>query len=731
MVYMGQINNSGTGYCEVDFNNGVNTSTNDISGLKLVVAINNTTCTSSHYHYGNLRFDSEDKPICYIYKDSSNNYKLFVKLAPNSQTNINVTAQYHNKFTLINEGISSTPSGISSSYTNTWTLEWSTQKESNLKLSTGDLTIEGNSKINDNLPIIGYNNINTTSSRDVGLLYERYQIANDLGTGDIVNDTPIYIDTIPSQATVTNLTQIKFSTNANASNDFYNGWWIKIISGANVNQVRKITGYNGAQRIAILETQLTTQNPTTGDTINFYNNHYVVNYYNETNDTFVLGYTSEKPNNGIIDINDTANLQIRKLDVTDTTDSFNSSSGSIYLLGGISINNTNNASSSTSGGTITISGGIGVKKDVRIGDNLGIGNGGFTTEESIHIRKSVASARLEHNTNSYSYIDFVENNTKHRYGILCDSQLSLTYTTNNSTPNNSNKALTINDVGYIGINTTTNINSPLVMNKNNFISTNSTTGYIGLIAGATNNNSNTIGSRLVLFANDKLTNEGCVNLYAGNTSSGNVSIFTNNDIERVKVNYDGYVNILSTQTSNNSTTGALIINGGASINSTQNATSYTNGGSFTVNGGMSVKKDTYIAGNVYIDGNITALGSITAPTLTSFNPINCTFIEYYSNILRTTTTSTFGNLTFGFTVSPSNASENCSIEFSLPGRTTAFTKCFDVISTCSGYTDNTDIIPLMNVLSYGEIGTSRIKIKFQSVSTSPHYFQVTASYIQI
>lgn len=730
-IYMGQINNSGTGYCEIDFNNGINTSANDVSGLKLVVAINNTTCIASHSHYGNLIFDSDNKPICYIYKDASNNYQLFVKLAPNSRTNINVTAQHHNRFILVNEGISNTPSGTSSGYINTWTLEWSTQRESTLKLSTGDLTIEGNSKINDNLPIIGYNNINTTSSRDIGLLYERYQIANDLGTGDIVSDTPIFIDTIPSQAGISNLTQIKFSNNANSLNDFYNGYWIKISSGTNINQVRKIIGYNGPQRVATLETPLTTQNPNTGVTINFYNNHYTVNYYNETNDTFVLGYTNEKPNNGIVNINDNADLQIRKLHVTNTTSSLNSTFGSIYSMGGLSINNTNNASSSTSGGTITTSGGISVRKDIRIGDNLGIGSSGFTTEESIHIRKTSANIRLEHDTNSYSYIDFVENNTVNRYGILCDSQLSLTYTTNNTTPNNSNKALTINNAGYVGINTTTNINSPLVLNNNNFISTNSTTGYIGLIAGPTNNNNNTVGSRLVLFTNDKTINEGCINLYAGNTTSGNVSIFTNNDIERVKIEYNGYVNILSTQTSINSTTGALIVNGGISIKSTQNATSYTNGGSLTINGGMSVQKDTYIKGNVYIDGTVTAIGSITIPTLTSFNPVNCTFIEYYSNILRTTTTSTFGNLTFGFTVSPSTASENCSIEFSLPGRSTSFIKCFDVISTCSGYTDNTVIIPLMNVLSYGEIGTARLKIKFQSVSTSPHYFQVTANYIQI
>jgi hypothetical protein len=722
------------GYCEIDFNNGTNISSGNLCGLKFLASITSTTGNAYHLHYGDIASNSIDKPICYMFTDYTTDYYIFAKLPPYSQTNINVTVQQNNKFLILDEGFGTLPNGAFSGYTNTWTMLYNTQHESTLKYTTGDLVVEKQAKINDNLPIIGYNNENTLMSRDVGFLYQRYQVANDNGIGDIVDGAtpPQFVDSIPNQSLISNLNQIKFSNLANSTDDYYIGWWIKIVSGTNTNQVRKVTGYNGSQRIAILETPFTVQNPNNGTTINFYNNSYVVSYYDETNDTFAFGYTHSKPVNGIIDNNDNVNLRIKSLYSTDTTVSTNASSGSVYLLGGISINNTNNAQSSSYGGTITTSGGVGIKKDLRVGNNIGLGTSGFTTEETIHIRKPTATSRYEHDNGSYSYIDFMENDTSNRYGIIFDSninELCLTNTNSSQTPNNSNKALTINNLGYIGINTTTNVVSPLGINANNFISTNSTSGYLGLVGGSTNINDNTVASRILLYANDQTTNtsKGCVNIYAGNLTSGNVSIFTNDDIERVRVDYNGNVHITSTQISDSNSTGALLITGGVCVQCTQNSSSITSGGALTIAGGASITKDIYIGGNIYIEGSFTAVGAVTEPTITPYNPVNCTFIEYYSNSLNIS--GNFSNLVFAFTVTPSTSSENCTLEFSLPGRNNAFIKRFEVISNCTGYVDNIDVTPLMNILSYGETGTPRLKVKFQSVSTSAHYFQVSCSYI--
>ena len=728
-VFLGALGPNG--YCEIDFNNGTNLSSGNLCGLKFMASISNTTANVSHLHYGDIVSTSNDKPVCYLFTDYVTDYYIFVKLAAYSQTNINVTAQQNTKFVILNEGYNSEPNGTFSGYVNTWTTVYHTQHESTLKYNVGDLVVENTVMMNDNLPIVGYNNENTTQSRDIGILYKRYQQANDSSLGDIVSDTPQYIDTIPSQSTISSLNQLKLSNSASSVDNYYSGWWIKITSGTNINQVRKITNYNGAQRIATLDTAFTTQNPSTSSTVNLYKNVYLVNYYDETNDTFSLSYTDKKPVNGIVNNNGNANLRLGGLYSTSTIESINATTGSVRLLGGISINNTTDAESATSGGTITTAGGMGIRKKLFVGDNIGIGVNGFVPQEALHIRKTNATSRYEHDTNGYSYIDFVENGTTNRFGIFIDSSKNQMYLTNtglSQTPQNANKALTLSSSGYIGINTTTNVNSPLAINTNNFISTNATNGYLGLVGGATNINNNSVAARIILHANNQVSSvsQGCLNLYAGNISTGNVSIFTGNDIERVNINNSGQVTITSTDIASGDSSGSLITNGGITIKSSANSTSNTTGGALTVKGGVSIEKDIYIGGNLYIDGSLSATGSISSPVITFYDERNCSVIEYFSNDLNVT--STLGTLRFGFTVSPSSDSENCEVEINVPERITNFTKRFDIISNCTGYTDDTNVIPIMNVISCGIVGTTRLLVKFQSVSTAIHYFQLICIY---
>jgi hypothetical protein len=722
-VYFGQINGALPGYTEIDFNSGNN------SGLNLSVSINNTTLTSSHQHYGNLLFNSVLKPIAYIYNDTLNNFHLFVLIPGSNQVNINVKSQRNNKFLLINEGTGSFPDGTASGYNNSiWVANYTTNAVSTLKSTIGDLTVEGiNVKIADNLPVIGYNNSLTTNSRDLGILYQRYQIANNNGTGDIVNlDNPLFIDSIPSQSLVSSSSQIKFSNLSNSTDNYYNNWWIKIGSGTSINQVRQIVSYNGSQHIATLVTPFTTQNPSAGDTVYLYNNAFVTNYFDTVNDTFALGYTSLDPGQGSINITSDANLRLKSLYSTDTTVSVSSTSGSVYLLGGISISNTNNAISSTNGGTFTTSGGIAVKKNVIIGGNIGLGVTGFTPQESIHIRKPIASARLESDIAGINYIDFVENTTTNRFGIVADNSAQLFSLTNSSTsqtPDTSNKALSINNLGYVGINTTTNINSPLTLNQNSFISTNSSTGFLGLIGGNSNINGNGVGSRIILNSNNI---NGNIGLYTGNVSTGNVNLYSGNDTLGVSLNNSGIVNIYSTQNTKSCTQGALITSS-IGVFSTENSNSITSGGALTVNGGTSISKDLYIGGNIFIQGNFTASGSVQNPTITFISFSNCSLLEYHTNNL--VVNGSIGVLTFGLSLNITNSSQDTQVVFHLPGRTNNFTRSFEVVSNCSGLTDSTNNIPLFNVLGFGIIGSTNLMVKFQSNGINTHYLQIQSTYI--
>ena len=708
-----------SGYTDIDFigNN---------SNLHLQVSINGTNCVGSHQHYGNTPFNS-NKPIAYIYQDTLNNYHLFTLCPPLTKTVVNVNLQLNNKFLLLSDGTGTLPNGINSGFSN-WGLIYSTNIESNLPFTFGNTTIEGNTvKIADNLPVIGYNNGTTVKSRDIGILFQRYQKDNDTNQGDIINDTPYFTDIIPAQTTI-QITQIKFSNATSSIDNVYNGYWIK---NTNSGQVRQIISYNGSQRTATLSSAWTNSNPNTGDTINFYNSSFVTNYYDETNKTFSLSYTSIDPQQNSIINNGNANLRLNKIYITDTTVSINASTGSIYTLGSIAINNTNDSISSTQGTTFTTLGGMSVRKNVLVGNNIGIGTTGFLPIESLHIKKTIgdnnanSSIRLEHDSNASSYIDFVENTTGNRFGILLNQNMfSLTNTNSGVIPNLANKALTINNQGYIGVNCTSNITSPLTFNKNNFISTNSTTGYLGLIGASSNINNNSLAARILLNSNDI---NGSLNLYSGNISTGNINLYTGNDTNGLSINSLGIVNVYSTQPSESNTTGALIVSGGVAISETENSSSTTSGGALTVNGGASLKKDVYIGGNLYIAGTVAAGGSVTNPVITFINNVNCTFYEYFNSNL--VTISNIGMLTFGFSVIPTLASKMTQIEFTLPGKSNTFTRRGDITISVSAYTDDTLVIPLFNIISVGITGTIRALVKFQSVSTALHYLQINCTYI--
>ena len=100
--------------------------------------------------------------------------------------------------------------------------------------------------IDDNMIIV--NNAPTGTS-DGGLAVKRYQSANDAGLGDVVSDSPDHSGIVFSNSSSTT---IKLSMDANSTDDYYNGWWIKITGGTGSAQVRRIRSYVGSTRIATI-----------------------------------------------------------------------------------------------------------------------------------------------------------------------------------------------------------------------------------------------------------------------------------------------------------------------------------------------------------------------------------------------------------------------------------------------------------------------------------------------
>ncbi|ARR74965.1 hypothetical protein SAGO17_0046 [Mimivirus AB-566-O17] len=262
---------------------------------------------------------------------------------------------------------------------------------------TGNLTVQGTATsisttqilLEDNIAIY---NSGPSGTSDSGFLVERFQSENDAGTGDLVSDIPTIQNTFPSQSG-TNSTNAILHAAANASNDFYNNWYVKITSGFSANQVRKIIDYDGTTKIITINSAWTTQNPSSGDTFELFNKPLIGIIYNEVNDRFHLTGTDSDPGTGSVNYTDEIDLYLKNITLTGTKPSDSLSSAGLYSLGGASFGSTQDASSVTSGGSITTAGGLSVAKNVIIGTGLTVNGANITPNtEDIYTEASFSGA---------------------------------------------------------------------------------------------------------------------------------------------------------------------------------------------------------------------------------------------------------------------------------------------------------------------------------------------------
>jgi hypothetical protein len=196
-----------------------------------------------------------------------------------------------------------------------------------------DITIGGDATINGNLYVAGTTtSVNSTTvnisdntlllnsgpsgSRDSGLLIQRYQTDVNDGSGDVVDaDEPIaYTGALDVGGTTT----LTLPTGASGVDDFYKFWWIKITSGDAINNVRQITAYNGTTKVITLSSALSTAAST--DNFNLYNRNYVVQYFDESANMMVFGYTADATDiSTTISNNSLADIYSKSLFATNAT----------------------------------------------------------------------------------------------------------------------------------------------------------------------------------------------------------------------------------------------------------------------------------------------------------------------------------------------------------------------------------------------------------------------------
>jgi len=249
---------------------------------------------------------------------------------------------------------------------------------------TGNLTINGsttnvdttNAIVKDNIIVL---NSGPTGSHDSGVLISRYQVDNDSGSGDVVNDNPYIIDILANQSGISSPSnQIKLSNLTSSTDDYYSNWWIKIESGFSTNQCRQIISYNGTTHVATLDSAWTTQNPASGDIVYLYNKPFVGIIYNELLNVFQFGSTTQDPGKTNVSFTDYVGISFGTGYCSSTTPSTSISNGGLILSGGMSVNCTVDSTSSTNGGGLTIAGGAAINKSVYIGESLYVNNVNIT-----------------------------------------------------------------------------------------------------------------------------------------------------------------------------------------------------------------------------------------------------------------------------------------------------------------------------------------------------------------
>lgn len=223
----------------------------------------------------------------------------------------------------------------------------------------GDLIVEGTTTsidsnvvtIEDNIIVL---NSSPVGSSDGGIAIKRYQYANNVGGGDVVEDSPEESGTV--QTGNNSSTSIHLDANSSSVDDYYNGWWIKLTSGTGANQVRRIKQYTGSTKVAIIyDTSdqlgvlgnpspiegmdfITTADNTT--TYNLYPCHYVLSIWDELQNEFALVCSSSDPIDHT-NIAHYADLRINNLVANGiTTNTINNSLADITISASLSDGNT-------------------------------------------------------------------------------------------------------------------------------------------------------------------------------------------------------------------------------------------------------------------------------------------------------------------------------------------------------------------------------------------------------
>jgi hypothetical protein len=390
------------------------------------------------------------------------------------------------------------------------------------------------------------------------------------------------------------------------------------------------------------------------------------------------------------------------LTLTATDQSIDVANGALVVFGGISVQTSADATSITSGGALTLAGGLAVYKDIYVGGTSNLQGivGTNITANNVNVTNALATnvTTTTLSATSATIPNLVSTNITSTTVIVTGGL--------RATGNSNTIGSIFTTGGNVGIGSTptagfrTDINGTLRASAtsgtlHNFIGNNASEFILVQNTNASGGSSirflNNSGTSQASFGfnngNSNLFQNGVylssiasvpINIAAGNKTSNpvifnasdnSVSITATTDASdtssgalkvsggvgivgdlyvggEVYVNSPMNVTINNTRYSSNSSTGAMQLVGGISIDvkdtTNSNATSYTSGGGITLNGGLAVAQDTFLGGVLDIRGGSNNMNPIKLQSLqisSNYNNGASTVIQS-GNATRDTTSFT-------------------------------------------------------------------------------------------
>lgn len=349
--------------------------------------------------------------------------------------------------------------------------------------------------------------------------------------------------------------------------------------------------------------QITLNGTTANSTISMTNDNLIIN---NSGDISLLG---NAVNINTLSVSNNFSSFSKFVQITDTVESINSSTGTLVTYGGISIRCTSDSTSFTSGGGLTINGGMAISKKVHTGDSIGVEMSNINKNNKIVMYQQDSDI-----TNTFLFTGFGVNSLgSMRFQVPSVNSDYIFYSATGS-----NEVLRIkgtNEVQFMGSNQKYSIlgggfNNNSLSFQSNTLATDFSLNLFTQDGDANDNNdikifglglpNNVTDSEYLLLGWDK--NDSRYVISSNNTGTGlSRDISFNSD--QLLLSTDQSVYFKTTKVSTNSSTGGLVINGGISINNTSLASSLTKGGALTVNGGASFNGNMYIASTLNINSS--------------------------------------------------------------------------------------------------------------------------------